>query len=154
MLLLPLLYVMQFVYYQFFKTPISLYSVGDVWQVTQFLPSIISTIFRNIIPLLLMLVPFLLIITWGKHQFSFLSYMSVSGHMSYTFSGNFQADKHKSEVQNLDLPDECKAYLACNIEFDRAMEYLLQKLDEASKLDNTVIVISATIIPTVCLKKE
>ena len=455
MLLLPLLYGMQFVYYQFFKTPISLYSVGDVWQVTQFLPSIISTTFRNIIPLLLMLVPFLLIITWGKHQFSFLRtplrlkglitmlcvasyfisllalfisgkdvnsaytlyfrsnvpdlaqpalgvltntrldfqrlifgfnpneyedednlstlggnsdssgnntsdkqsdskppkiyesnimqidfdnlianekndallvmhkyfssvnptlkneytglfkdcnlifitaesfshflinkdvcptlynlanegitftnfynpiwgvstsdgeyvactglipksgiwsfyhsgsiympfcmgnqfakigypkplayhdhtytyykrnishpnmgydykgvgnglevrktwpesdvemmeltiptyinkerfhtyYMSVSGHMSYTFSGNFQADKHKSEVQNLDLPDECKAYLACNIEFDRAMKYLLQKLDEAGKLDNTVIVISADHYPYGLSKK-
>lgn len=80
-------------------------------------------------------------------------YMSVSGHVPYTFSGNFQADKHKSEVQNLDLPDECKAYLACNIEFDRAMKYLLQKLDEAGKLDNTVIVISADHYPYGLSKK-
>ncbi len=40
-----------------------------------------------------------------------------------------------------------RAYLACQIELDRAVELLLQRLDEAGVLDNTVIVLTADHYP-------
>lgn len=69
-------------------------------------------------------------------------YMTVSGHLNYTFTGNMMASKHKSEVANLDLSEHCKAYIACNMEFDRAMGYLIQRLEDAGIADNTLIAFS------------
>ncbi len=69
-------------------------------------------------------------------------YMTVSGHLNYTFTGNMMAAKHKSEVANLDLSEHCRAYIACNMEFDRAMEYLIQRLEDAGIADKTLIVFS------------
>jgi len=69
-------------------------------------------------------------------------YMTVSGHLNYTFTGNMMAAKHKSEVANLNLSEHCKAYIACNIEFDRAMGYLIQRLEDAGIADKTLIVFS------------
>ena len=69
-------------------------------------------------------------------------YMTVSGHLNYTFTGNMMAFKHKDEVANLDLSEHCKAYIACNMEFDRAMEYLIQRLEEAGIADKTLIAFS------------
>ena len=69
-------------------------------------------------------------------------YLTVSGHMNYTFIGNSMASKNKALVKELPLTEECRAYLACNIEFDRAMELLLNRLEEAGVADNTLIVIA------------
>ena len=74
-------------------------------------------------------------------------YMTVSGHFAYTFSDNSMASKHKSEVQNLDLGLNAKAYVATQIELDRALERLLNELELAGKLDNTVIVLLADHYP-------
>ncbi len=69
-------------------------------------------------------------------------YMTVSGHASYDFSGNYIAYKNKKLVEHLPYSTAAKAYLACNIELDRAMELLLRRLEEAEKLDKTLIVLS------------
>ena len=69
-------------------------------------------------------------------------YMTVSGHLNYTFTGNMQASKHKDEVAGLPYSEHCRAYIACNIEFDRAMEYLIQRLEDAGIADRTLIVFS------------
>lgn len=74
-------------------------------------------------------------------------YMTVSGHMRYSFTGNQISSKNKKYVENLNLSDEAKAYLATQIELDKAMEYLIKKLDEANILDKTLIVISADHYP-------
>lgn len=74
-------------------------------------------------------------------------YMTVSGHMNYTFSGNVMASKHKEAVAELGLSEGAAAYLACNIELDLAMEYLLAQLDEAGILEDTVIVMSGDHYP-------
>lgn len=68
-------------------------------------------------------------------------YMTVSGHMDYEYAGNAMSSKHRKLVEATypELPTACKAYLACNIEFDRALQYLLEQLELAGKLDNTVI---------------
>lgn len=74
-------------------------------------------------------------------------YMTVSGHMGYSFSGNAMSRKNKSVVENMNVPDEAKAYVATQVELDRALEHLINKLDEAGKLDNTVFVLLADHYP-------
>lgn len=74
-------------------------------------------------------------------------FMTVSGHMRYTWGGNFIASKNKALVQNLPYSEGAKAYLATQIELDRALEYLLQKLDEAGVAENTLIAMSADHYP-------
>lgn len=69
-------------------------------------------------------------------------YMTVSGHLQYSFSGNSMSSKNRDLVKHLDCSDTLKAYYACNIELDRAMEELLKKLNEAGVADKTVIAIT------------
>jgi phosphoglycerol transferase MdoB-like AlkP superfamily enzyme len=74
-------------------------------------------------------------------------YMMVSGHMRYTFTGNSMAFKNKALVAGLDMSEEAKAYLACNIELDRALEYLLQSLRDRGIADKTLIALSSDHYP-------
>lgn len=74
-------------------------------------------------------------------------YMTVSGHLNYTFDGNNMANRHKKIVNHLDYSEGCKAYLACNVELDLAMSYILEQLKEAGELENTVIVLSGDHYP-------
>lgn len=74
-------------------------------------------------------------------------YMTVSGHMEYTFGGNSMSKKNKSYVEHLPLSTEAKAYLACQKELDLAMEYLLEQLEVAGVADKTVIVLSGDHYP-------
>lgn len=69
-------------------------------------------------------------------------YMTVSGHLNYTFSGNSMSYKNKDVVKDLPYSDNVKAYIAANVELDRALEKLLGYLTEKGKLDDTVIVVS------------
>ena len=74
-------------------------------------------------------------------------YMTVSGHMNYSFSGNMMSSLHREEVADLPYSNEGRAYIACNIELDLALEYLIEELDAAGKLANTVICLSADHYP-------
>lgn len=69
-------------------------------------------------------------------------YMTVSGHLRYNFTGNYIALKNKSLVDSLEYSENVKAYLACNIELDRAMEKLIEELEKAGIADDTLIAIS------------
>lgn len=82
----------------------------------------------------------------GEHQFH-AYYMTVSGHLNYTFGGNNMAEKNKKYVKDLPLSAEAKAYLATQIELDRAVEYLLQQLEAAGVAERTLIAISADHYP-------
>lgn len=67
-------------------------------------------------------------------------YVTVSGHAPYNFlGGNSNALKNKDAVSNLNYSTEIKAYLASQIELDKALEKLIADLEEAGKLENTVI---------------
>ena len=74
-------------------------------------------------------------------------YMSISGHLEYNFNGNSMAYKNKALVQNIEYSTAIKAYIASQIELDRALELLIKKLEEKNILDNTVIVISSDHYP-------
>ncbi len=69
-------------------------------------------------------------------------YMTVSGHLQYTFAGNCMAYKNKAAVENLNYSEAIKAYLATNIELDKALEKLIQRLEKEGIADDTLIAIS------------
>lgn len=74
-------------------------------------------------------------------------YMTVSGHMNYNFSGNAMAAKHREAVAGLNMSEEARAYLACNMELDQALDYVLEELEQAGELENTVICLSGDHYP-------
>lgn len=74
-------------------------------------------------------------------------YMTVSGHFSYNFTDNSMAYKNRKYVNNLNISTSAKAYVATQIELDRALEYMIKTLEENNKLDNTVIVLMADHYP-------
>ena len=81
-------------------------------------------------------------------------YLTVSGHMYYTIDGNYQAWKHIDDVADLPYSSNCRAYIACNMELDLAIENLISQLEEAGKLDDTVIVLSADHYPYGLTRQE
>ena len=73
-------------------------------------------------------------------------YITLSGHGSYD-SSNFISTKHIDKVNNLPYSSSVKYYLAANIDFDLAMNTLITSLEQANKLDDTVIIISSDHTP-------
>ncbi len=74
-------------------------------------------------------------------------YMTVSGHLEYTFQGNAMAEKNRELVEDAPYSERVKAYLACQIELDRALELLMERLEEAGVAENTVIALTADHYP-------
>ncbi len=74
-------------------------------------------------------------------------YMTVSGHQFYTWNGNMMASKNRDSVAGLSYSEHVKAYMATQVELDRALENLLNQLKAAGQYENTVIVISADHYP-------
>lgn len=81
-------------------------------------------------------------------------FMTVSGHLKYNFSGNYIAGKNKSYVESLPYSQGAKAYIASQMELEFALAYLIEELDKAGVLDNTVFVISADHYPYGLEKKD
>lgn len=69
-------------------------------------------------------------------------YMTVSGHLNYTTNGNCMASRNWDAVKDLPYSHKAKSYLATQIELDKAVGQLIQDLETAGKLEDTVIVIS------------
>ena len=68
-------------------------------------------------------------------------YMTVSGHGGYSY--NTMSERNADLVKDLKYSDEVKGYLAANIELDKAMEYLLARLEKADSLQHSQMVIQA-----------
>ena len=75
----------------------------------------------------------------GSEEPFMVYYVTVSGHGDYGFNYSAMARKHKDDVANLDYSEKPLSYLAAQIELDQALELLIEKLDEAGKLEDTVI---------------
>lgn len=69
-------------------------------------------------------------------------YMTFSGHLNYNFKENSMSIKNKDMVNDLPYSNKIKAYIAANIELDKALEKLIADLESNNKLDDTLIVIS------------
>ena len=74
-------------------------------------------------------------------------YMTISGHSSYTPDGNAMTIKNWNRVADLDCSDTVKSYIACNLELEDAMSYLVSQLEEKGIADDTVIVLSSDSYP-------
>lgn len=74
-------------------------------------------------------------------------YLTVSGHMPYNFTGDGMAVKNRDAVADAPYSEETKAYLAANLELEKALTYLVEQLTAAGKLENTLIVLSPDHIP-------
>ncbi len=81
-------------------------------------------------------------------------YMTISGHMYYSFSGNSMSSRNKAAVQHLEMSENARAYYACHIELDKALQYLIEQLEAAGKLENTVICLSADHYPYAMTEEE
>ncbi len=73
--------------------------------------------------------------------------LTVSGHLNYTLEENAMAARHWDKVKDLPYSDTVKCYLASQMELELAMERLLNQLEAAGKLEDTVIVLSADHYP-------
>lgn len=74
-------------------------------------------------------------------------YMTVSGHLEYTKYDNSIVSKNWNLVKDLPYNDEIKSYFATQIELDKALELLIQRLEENNLLQDTVIVLMADHYP-------
>lgn len=76
-------------------------------------------------------------------------YMSVSGHSNYSRYANAQSRAHWDETASLEgqCSDTIRAYIACQVDLDRAVGYLLEQLEAEGILDDTVIAICADHYP-------
>ncbi len=81
-------------------------------------------------------------------------YMTVSGHANYTFMGNGMAKRHRDRVEHLDVSENVKAYIACQLEVEDMLTYLVEKLEAAGELENTVFVMSADHYPYALADEE
>lgn len=73
-------------------------------------------------------------------------FMSFSGHLPYYYYCQSMSAKNREEAEKLtegmNLPEEAVAYIAAQMELDKALEFLMEKLEKAGKLDNTIFIVT------------
>lgn len=80
-------------------------------------------------------------------------YMTVSGHSVYAFGNNAMSRENKDAVdawcakKNLSYTEPVRAYLAANLELEKAVAYLVETLEEKGIADDTVICIAPDHFP-------
>ena len=82
----------------------------------------------------------------GQEQFH-AYYMTFSGHYRYDTSTNVIARNNWDLVKDLDYSKASRAYLSCNIELEKGMAYLMQRLEEAGVAHKTAIVLAGDHFP-------
>ncbi len=82
-------------------------------------------------------------------------YITVSGHAPYNFmGGNKMANKNKDVVKDLPYSDSVKAYLSAQTELEYALSTLLDSLNKAGILEDTVIVLTGDHYPYTLTEEE
>ncbi len=76
-----------------------------------------------------------------------LYYMTVSGHVVYSFGGNAMSQKNREIVEDLEYSETTKAYLACQYELEKAMEELVMQLKAHDLYENTVVILTGDHVP-------
>ncbi|MBR2780591.1 MAG: sulfatase-like hydrolase/transferase [Eubacteriaceae bacterium] len=82
-----------------------------------------------------------------NEDFFTVHYMTFSGHYQYDFDVNPMCDKNYDYTKDLDYGYAVRAYISCNYELEKALEYLVARLEMAGKLDDTVIVLTGDHYP-------
>ncbi len=78
-------------------------------------------------------------------------YMTISGHSNYSTIGNTMSQWHYDELPEkyANYTEQAKCYLAANYEVELMLEYLVKRLDEAGKLEDTVFAMAPDHYPYV-----
>lgn len=90
---------------------------------------------------------------YSDHQPFNIYYMTVSGHSGYNFHSNAMSVRNKDLIdawcaeKGLTYSEEVKAYIACQLELEKALEYTLQYLEENDLADDTVIALAPDHFP-------
>ncbi|MCF7926663.1 MAG: LTA synthase family protein [Candidatus Izimaplasma sp.] len=79
----------------------------------------------------------------------FVNMLTVSGHFPYNDSHEMAKEEYLTRVDNyfdsledpVEVDESIKYYLAVTMEFDKAIGYLMDRLDETNRLKDTVIMI-------------
>ncbi len=75
-------------------------------------------------------------------------YVTISGHQKYGFNGeNAMSLKNRDAVSSTPYSENTQAYLGTVIELDKAVEYIVDRLEQAGIADKTLIVLSPDHIP-------
>lgn len=74
-------------------------------------------------------------------------YMTISGHREFNFMGNTMAYRNRELVEDEPYSENVRAYLACQLEMEKSLALLMERLEEAGTLDNTVFVLTADHYP-------
>ena len=82
----------------------------------------------------------------GQEQFH-AYYMTFSGHYKYDRYVNKIAETNWDAVKDLEYSDPVKAYLSCNIELEKGLAYLMQRLEEEGVAEKTAIVLAGDHFP-------
>lgn len=71
-------------------------------------------------------------------------FLTFSGHMPYVFDAehNDMTVQNQKYVENLPYSNRLKAYIACQLELEFALQYCLEEFEKAGVLDNTLFVIT------------
>lgn len=69
-------------------------------------------------------------------------YMTFSGHYKYNFTTNPMCIRNYDKVKDLPYSEAVQAYIACHLELEYALEYLMGRLEEKGIADDTVIVLT------------
>lgn len=80
-------------------------------------------------------------------------YMSVSGHANYGFDFNSMSKLNRDVVEGMQYSSPVRAYLACQTELEYALEYIVNQLEAAGILDDTVFVMTADHYPYALTQK-
>jgi len=98
--------------------------------------------------------------TWAEYMNSdkpfHAYYMTVSGHYQYTWTDNSMCSRHRKDevIQALPYSEHIKAYYACQREVDLMLEELINQLDAAGKLEDTVFAMACDHFPYVLTDEE
>ncbi len=84
--------------------------------------------------------------TYAKNTPFVTYYITVSGHAPYNFGSNM-AIRNKEIVNSLPYSNPVKAYLATQYELEKALTILLEKLEQAGILEDTVLVLTGDHYP-------
>ncbi|MBR3395748.1 MAG: LTA synthase family protein, partial [Firmicutes bacterium] len=80
---------------------------------------------------------------WIDDEKFYVYYMTYSGHSIYNFTHQEQAIKHKDLVESLDASTKIKSYVAAQLELEDAVKIVVDRLEEAGRLDDTLIVLTS-----------
>lgn len=82
----------------------------------------------------------------GQDQFH-AYYMTFSGHFRYDTVSNLIAKRNWMVVNDLKYNFTPRAYLSCHVELEKAVAYLMERLEEAGIADKTAIVLASDHFP-------